>query len=51
MALSNQHICTESTEPFTCHTVMSTKIKFAGSFDLFLVLNSSQTEHSLHTKR
>ena len=37
MALSNEHIRRGSTESFLCHTVISTKIKCAGSFDLFLV--------------
>ena len=36
MALPNQFICTDSTEPFLCHTAISPKIKCAGSFDLFL---------------
>ena len=35
MALSNQHICTGSTEPFLCHTAISTKIKCAGLFHYF----------------
>ena len=39
MALLNKHICRGSTEPFMCHTVISTKIKCAGSFDLFLASN------------
>ena len=51
IALRNEHICIESTEPFSCHTEMRTKIKCAGSFDLFLTLNSSQTEYFLDTKR
>ena len=42
MALSNEHICGGSTEPFLCHTVISTKIKCAGSFDLFLVSNQAK---------
>ena len=41
MALSNQHICTDSTEPFLSHTAISTKIKYAGAFDLFIALNQA----------
>ena len=42
MALPNQHISTGSNEPFLCHTAISTKIKCAGSFDLFLALNQAK---------
>ena len=42
MALPNQHICTGSTEPFLCHNAISTKIKSAGSFHLFLALNQAK---------
>ena len=42
MALSNEHICLGSTEPFLCHTVISIKIKCAGSFDLFLASNQAE---------
>ena len=42
MALRNQHICTGSNETFLCHTAISTKIKCAGSFDLFLALNQAK---------
>ena len=41
MALSNQHICTCLTEPFLCHTAISTKTKCAGSIDLFFALNQA----------
>ena len=42
MVLPNQHICTVSTEPFLCHNVISTKIKSAGSFHLFLALHQAK---------
>ena len=42
MALSKEHICRGLTEPFLCHTVISTKIKCAGSFDLFLASNQAK---------
>ena len=46
MALANLHICTGSTVPSLRHTVISTKIKCAGPFDLF-----TQTGHALDIKR
>ena len=39
MALANLHICTGLTELSLCQTAISTKIKCAGSFDLFFTLN------------
>ena len=42
MALPYQHICTGSTGPFLCHTVLNAIIKCAGSFDLFLALNQAK---------
>ena len=39
MILANLHICTCSTEPPLSNTVKSTKIKYAGLFDLFFTLN------------
>ena len=41
MALENLHICTGSTERSLCHSEKSTKIKCAGSFDLFFALNQA----------
>ena len=42
MALMNQHICTGLAEPFLCQTAISFKIKCAGTFDLFFVLNQAK---------
>ena len=44
MALANLHICTDSAEPSLCHIVISTKIKCAGLFDLFLTLNQAKLD-------
>ena len=42
MALANRHICTFSTELLLGYTAISTKIKCADSFDLFLALNQAK---------
>ena len=44
MTLANLHICTSSTEPSLCHTVISTKIKYAGLFYLFFTLNQAKLD-------
>ena len=44
MTLVNIHICTGSTEPSLYHTVISTKIKYAGLFDLFFKLNQAKLD-------
>ena len=44
MALAKLHICTGLTEPSLCHTVISTKIKCAGLFDLFFTLNQAKLD-------
>ena len=41
-ALLKQYSCIGSTEPFLCHTAISTKLKCAGSFDLVLALNQAK---------
>ena len=41
MALSNQYIYIGAHEALLCHTAISTKIKCAVSFDLFLALNQA----------
>ena len=42
MTLAVIHISTCSTEPLLCHTVISTKIKYVGLFDLFVTLNQTK---------
>ena len=42
IAQTNQYICTGLIEPFLCSTAISTKIKCAGSFALFLALNPAK---------
>ena len=39
MALANNYICKDSTEPSLCNTAMSTKIKCSGLFDLLFALD------------
>ena len=51
MTLENLHICTCSTEPSLRHTVISTKIKYAGLFYLFFTLNQAKNGHVLGTNR
>ena len=48
MALANLHICIDSTELTLCHTVISTKFKCAGLFDLYLTLNQAKAWHAGH---
>ena len=42
MTLENLHICTCSTEPSLRHTVITTKINYAGLFYLFFKLNQAK---------
>ena len=47
MTLANLHICTSLTEPSLSHTVISTKTKYAGLFDLFFTPNQAKLDMSL----
>ena len=44
MTLANLHICTSLTEPSLCHTVISTKTKYAALFDLFFTRNQAKLD-------
>ena len=44
MTLTNLHKFTCLTEPSLCHTEISSKIKYAGLFDLFFSLNQAKLD-------
>ena len=44
ITLANLHICKCLTDPSLFHTAISTKIKYACLFDLFLTLNQAKLD-------